>query len=405
MPYAPIIQDWAKEHQQEDAALKRGSLDLQNHGYLAVTDDDGDEVILGRGVSGVVILVRDSKGVLRCDKRQRILKLGDRERYQKEVDILQTLSHPNIVRAFGAFMPPDGSRGHLILEFADGGSLQARIQRAQESGVGFSEADIRGCMVPLLSAVAYLHERRLVHGDLKPGNVLLTSSGVVKLADFGTCSKLDAPGTRLRGLFCSPLYISPELCLDLMYDEKHDVWALGAMLYLMATLQDLLNPALYDPKACDQVQLMTQVLSLPEPVVVPDAVCPEIRTLIQILLAKDPEERPSLDTVLQLPHLKAVLEAPVAPNDAPLRMPAPEEVEREKAALREFRQRQVKEAATQEDDDDDPVAYLARYNDRRRRSKQLEVRLLELRRETRMAWGQRRAARAEHRSPSPAQRL
>lgn len=59
---------------------------------------------------------------------------------------------------------------------------------------------------------------------------------MVKLVDFGACQKLEAPGAKIKGHVCSPLYMSPELCLDGAYDERHDVWALGAILYLLATM-------------------------------------------------------------------------------------------------------------------------------------------------------------------------
>jgi len=133
--------------------------------------------IIGKGRYGEARLLVD-----KTTNRPVILKTSSKvviKNFEKEVGAMRQLEHPNIVEFMGAF--EDAENVHLLMEYADGGDLKQKIQRGPlEEGV------IIRVLYQLLQAVAYIHERNIVHKDIKPDNILLDAHENVKLGDFGT---------------------------------------------------------------------------------------------------------------------------------------------------------------------------------------------------------------------------
>lgn len=96
----------------------------------------------------------------------------------------------------------------------------------------FSEVKAAAFMKQILSALVYLHDRKIVHRDMKPENLLLDESATtVKIIDFGTSAKFSS-GNKLTSKVGTPYYIAPEV-LAKSYDEKCDVWSCGVILYIL----------------------------------------------------------------------------------------------------------------------------------------------------------------------------
>lgn len=152
---------------------------------------------------------------------------------KKEVEFLQSLSHPNIIQYFGC--RNKGGMMYVFMEFATGGSLTSLVRkfgRLQESVVGLFVHQI-------LTGLSYLHTKGIVHRDVKGDNILIDSCGVAKLADFG-CSKLlaDIANTGEAGcgtLIGSPYWMAPEVIRSEAYGTKADIWSLGC------TVVEMLN--------------------------------------------------------------------------------------------------------------------------------------------------------------------
>jgi serine/threonine protein kinase/Tfp pilus assembly protein PilF len=198
----------------------------------------GYEVIaeLGRGGMGIVYQARH------CSlKRQVALKmiLGGlhanataRMRFRTEAEAVARLQHANIVQIYevGEF----NGRPFLSLEYIDGGSLFRKI-----SGRVQPERAAARLVEALARAVHYMHQRGILHRDLKPNNVLLTSEGAPKISDFGLAKILDAANglTLTETMLGTPSYMAPEQAAG---DNKRvsasvDVYSLGAILYELLT--------------------------------------------------------------------------------------------------------------------------------------------------------------------------
>ena len=158
---------------------------------------------------------------------------------QREAKKAQTLAHPNIVTVYD--FDRDGSMVYLTMEYLCGKPLSGMLRTPDFKGMPYPEAlhIIRG----MARALAYAHERGLVHCDFKPANVFLTDTGQVKVIDFGIARAIQRPGDdaeltvfdagTLGGL--TPAYASPEMLDHREPDPRDDIYALGCITYELLT--------------------------------------------------------------------------------------------------------------------------------------------------------------------------
>eukprot|EP00746_Dinoflagellata_sp_MGD_P091338 gnl/MRDRNA2_/MRDRNA2_36208_c0_seq1.p1 gnl/MRDRNA2_/MRDRNA2_36208_c0~~gnl/MRDRNA2_/MRDRNA2_36208_c0_seq1.p1 ORF type:complete len:919 (+),score=150.42 gnl/MRDRNA2_/MRDRNA2_36208_c0_seq1:97-2853(+) len=194
---------------------------------------------LGRGASGEVSLARLRKdGTLCALKRvdRTTAAEADLSASREEVRILKALHHPCVLQYYDSF---ECDRCLMIsTEYVDNGDLQQLISRRASCGAGGLEMNpALSIFSQISSAVAYVHDNRVLHRDLKPSNIFLTSLGVVKVGDFGA-SKLLTDTTLSQRLtrVGSPCYMAPEVMAQAPYGAKADAWSLGVLLYELLSL-------------------------------------------------------------------------------------------------------------------------------------------------------------------------
>jgi eukaryotic-like serine/threonine-protein kinase len=176
------------------------------------------------------------------------------ERFRREGHILARLTHPHIARLLDAGVSPSG-QPYLVLEHVDG---QAIDQYCIDHALGI-EARIR-LFLDVLEAVAHAHASLIVHRDIKPPNVLVSSDGQVKLLDFGIAKLLEDDGpwstsavtvasnlTREAGAVLTPEYAAPEQLARGQVTTATDVYALGVLLYVLITGRHPAGIALQSP--------------------------------------------------------------------------------------------------------------------------------------------------------------
>ncbi|MBA0560104.1 hypothetical protein Golob_017026 [Gossypium lobatum] len=200
----------------------------------------------------------------------------------KEISILSTINHPNIIQLFEAIETED--RIFLVLEYCDGGDLAAYIQRYGK----VSEEVARHLMRQLAAGLQVLQEKHLIHRDLKPQNLLLTkgSTPQLKIGDFGFARSL-APENLADTQCGSPLYMAPEIIQNKKYDAKADLWSVGAILFQLVT-----GKPPFDGN--NQLQLFQNILRSTElqfPEGALEKLHPDCVNLCRSLLRHDPVER------------------------------------------------------------------------------------------------------------------
>ncbi|XP_016065710.1 PREDICTED: serine/threonine-protein kinase Nek4 [Miniopterus natalensis] len=252
--------------------------------------------VVGRGSYGEVTLVRH-----RRDGRQYVIKklnlrnASSRERRaaEQEAQLLSQLKHPNIVTYKESWEGGDGLL-YIVMGFCEGGDLYRKLK--EQKGQLLPESQVVEWFVQIAMALQYLHERHILHRDLKTQNVFLTRTNIIKVGDLGIARVLENHCDMASTLIGTPYYMSPELFSNKPYNYKSDVWALGCCVYEMATLKHAFN-------AKDMNSLVYRIIEGKLPPM-PKDYSPELAELIRTMLSKRPEERPSVKSILRQPYIK-----------------------------------------------------------------------------------------------------
>lgn len=152
------------------------------------------------------------------------------ERFYREARAMATLSDPNVVQIYA--VGEHNGAPYFVMEYIDGESLGTRLKRER-----LSVQESRKLLKQAASGLQAAHEMGLIHRDIKPGNLMLTQKGTVKVTDFGI-ALAEGSGERLTGtggIVGTPGYLSPEACLGEAIDIRTDVFALGVVFYEMLT--------------------------------------------------------------------------------------------------------------------------------------------------------------------------
>mmetsp|Transcript_19183 Transcript_19183/g.35037 ORF Transcript_19183/g.35037 Transcript_19183/m.35037 type:complete len:484 (-) Transcript_19183:373-1824(-) len=220
---------------------------------------------------------------------RKTVKTSKKEEIHREIEILKTLDHPNILRLFELF--EDEKRFYIVTEALRGRELFEEILRRGS----FNENDTASIMHQLLSAVNYLHQNKIAHRDLKPENILLEGSTEINitLIDFG--SAISFLNRELKGTIGSTYYISPEV-LTGTYNEKCDIWSCGVILYIL-----IAGSAPFDGKSETEIfgRIRAGSFSMDQPVW--HNVTDEAKQLISGLLTFNPDLRLTASAALDHP--------------------------------------------------------------------------------------------------------
>ncbi|KDP24546.1 hypothetical protein JCGZ_25110 [Jatropha curcas] len=210
-----------------------------------------------------------------------------------EIFILKRINHPNIICLHDIIEEP--GRIHIVLEYCKGGDLSMYIQRHGR----VPEATAKHFMQQLAAGLQILRDNNLIHRDLKPQNLLLStndSNAVLKIADFGFARSLQPRG--LAETLCgSPLYMAPEIMQLQKYDAKADLWSVGAILFQLVTGKTPFT-------GNNQIQLLQNIVKSTELQFPSDnALSAECKDLCQKLLRRNPVERLTFEEFFNHPFL------------------------------------------------------------------------------------------------------
>uniref|UniRef100_A0A8C4IFI0 Serine/threonine-protein kinase Nek8 n=1 Tax=Dicentrarchus labrax TaxID=13489 RepID=A0A8C4IFI0_DICLA len=245
-----------------------------------------------RVISGIVHLCRRrSDGAFVILKEIPVEQMSRDERLaaQNECQVLKLLNHPNIIEYYENFLEDKALM--IAMEYAPGGTLADYIQKRCNSLL--DEDTILHFFVQILLALYHVHNKLILHRDLKTQNILLDKHQmIVKIGDFGI-SKILVSKSKAYTVVGTPCYISPELCEGKPYNQKSDIWALGCVLYELASLK----------RAFEAANLPALVLKIMSGTFAPisDRYSPELRQLILNMLNLDPSKRPQLNEIMALP--------------------------------------------------------------------------------------------------------
>ncbi|XP_034985995.2 serine/threonine-protein kinase Nek10 isoform X1 [Zootoca vivipara] len=205
--------------------------------------------------------------------------------------IKEQLYHPNVVRYYRTFLESD--RLYIVMELIEGAPLGEHFHSLKEKQQQFTEDRLWHIFIQLCLALRYLHkEKRIVHRDLTPNNIMLGDKDKVTITDFGL-AKQKQENSKLTSIVGTILYSCPEVVKSEPYGEKADVWAAGCVLYQMATL----NPPFY---STNMLSLATKIVESAYEPVPEGAYSEKVSAVIKKCLTPDAESRPDIVEVSSL---------------------------------------------------------------------------------------------------------
>jgi Tol biopolymer transport system component len=252
---------------------------------------------LGAGGMGEVYRARDSR--LERDVAIKVLspQLAEtpelRARFEREARAVSALNHPHVCVLYD--IGTEGDLVYLVMEHLEGETLARRLERGP-----LPAEELLGRGAEIADALDRAHRAGIIHRDLKPGNIMLTKSGA-KLMDFGLARNtglataasgdtesptLSRPLTAEGAIVGTFQYMAPEVLEGREADARSDLWALGCVLYEMATAKKAFQGR-------SQASLISAIMSAepPAPTTLAPLTPPALEQLIRACLAKDPEER------------------------------------------------------------------------------------------------------------------
>ena len=210
----------------------------------------------------------------------------ERDASLQEAKLLSALHHPNIVTCLESFT----ERGKLCIvqDYCAGGDLYQRVKA--QRGAPLPETTIVDWFTEILLGLKHVHDRKVLHRDLKTQNVFLTADGRCKLGDFGVSKVLAGTHQLASTAVGTPYYLSPEICENKPYDHKSDVWSLGCILYELCAQRHPFDGASLKLLI---VKILRGVYP-PVPARYGKTLCDTIREM----LSRDPARRPSVNDLL-----------------------------------------------------------------------------------------------------------
>uniref|UniRef100_A0A1I8MUR0 polo kinase n=2 Tax=Musca domestica TaxID=7370 RepID=A0A1I8MUR0_MUSDO len=219
-----------------------------------------------------------------------MMKHNQKEKMTQEITIHRSLNHANIVKFHGFF--EDSFNIYIVLELCKKRSMMELHKRRKT----ITEYECRYYIYQIIQGVKYLHDNRIIHRDLKLGNLFLNDMLHVKIGDFGLATRIEYEGERKRTLCGTPNYIAPEILTKKGHSYEVDIWSIGCVMYTLLvgqppfetkTLKDTYSKI----KKCDYR--------------VPSYLRKSAADMVISMLQSNPENRPTIGDLLHFDFLSS----------------------------------------------------------------------------------------------------
>ena len=239
----------------------------------------------------VYIVKRKQDNKIYAMKQVKIVGLSKKERNNafNEVRILASLSHKNIIGYKEAFYDKTSETLNIVMEYADDGDLNTKIKQNIKNKAYFEEDVIWKTLIQILEGLKYLHQKCIIHRDLKSANIFLTKKGIIKIGDLNVSKIIKRMGMASTQTG-TPYFASPEIWNNQPYDYKCDVWSAGCIIYEMTSFH-------VPFRAGSMRELYNNIMKGIYPTI-PSRYSEELRKIIKKIIVVNPELRPSANEIL-----------------------------------------------------------------------------------------------------------
>ena len=255
---------------------------------------------LGEGSFGKAFLCKRESDDSLCVIKQILIEGLDKKEKDdvlNESIILAKLDHLNIIKFFEVFESNKPKHMvNIVTEYADGGDLSEKIKEKKNKNNNFTESEILDYFTQICLAIKHIHEKKIIHRDLKSGNIFLMKNGLVKLGDFGIAKRFQKTMDKAKTFIGTPYYLSPEIINGKPYDSKSDIWSLGVLLYEMMTFKMPFN--------ANSLHMLSVKIMRGQYIPPPTIYTKDLRELVTKCLTVEPKNRPSIQEILRMPIIQ-----------------------------------------------------------------------------------------------------
>ena len=228
----------------------------------------------------------DHSSAAKIIPKKSLVKSRAKQKLISEIKIHKSLHHPNIV-AFEHYFE-DSENVYLLIEICLNQTLNELLKRRKK----LTELEVQCYAIQIIKALKYLHNHRVIHRDLKLGNLFISDKMEIKVGDFGLATKLEFDGERKRTVCGTPNYIAPEILEGKTgHSYEVDIWSLGVIMYTL-----IIGKPPFETNNVKETYKRIKMgnYSFPENAVISEPA----KDLIQSILTLDPHKRPKLDEIL-----------------------------------------------------------------------------------------------------------
>ena len=223
----------------------------------------------------------------------------ERLNIETEINLLQELKHPNIVLYKESFIDKNQNL-NIVTTFCEGGDLYQKIFKSQKNY--FQEKEIINALIQLLLGLSYIHDKKIVHRDIKTKNIFIQNEHTLRIGDFGIAKIFNSnnnnnKNTNLNKMVGTPLYMAPE-CFkqNKKYSYKSDIWSLGCCIYEMCNLKHAFEGQFFPAVSIK----ISEGKRLP----LNKIYSKELRNVIDSMLNLNPRNRPTIASLIEKTFLK-----------------------------------------------------------------------------------------------------
>lgn len=215
------------------------------------------------------------------------------EEVKNEATILSSLNSEYVVKYLESFVLNNSL--NIVMEFCDAGDLGIYLKEYMKTGKYLPEEKIWKIFIQICLGLNYIHDKKILHRDLKTMNIFLMKNERVRIGDLGVAKVLNQ-NSFANTFVGTPYYLSPEICEEKPYNEKSDIWALGCILYEMSTYKHPFN-------ATNHGALIIKILKGNYEQITHKEYSNELKRMINNMLERIYLKRPSIKEILKNPSI------------------------------------------------------------------------------------------------------
>ena len=255
---------------------------------------------IGQGMSGQVYKARNKKeNKIYAIKKLNFNEINEKEKIaiQDEVNLLKQLKHPNIVSYKDSFFDKENNL-NIVMVFCEGGDMYTKIRK--QKGEHFEEEQILTWIAQLCLALSYVHDKQILHRDIKTQNIFIQNEKTVRIGDFGIAKGYNQSQNLGGSLIGTPLYMAPEVYnSSKKYSFRSDIWSLGCCIFEMCNLKNAFeakswNAVFVKVNKGQRANLNSKYSS-------------DMKNLVDSMLNVKSINRPTIASILEKPFMKPVV--------------------------------------------------------------------------------------------------